>query len=150
MLELFVLIMLFDATVSHLWLKFPERNPLCWTIKDCVWIFSLSSVLMCTDASLKQGHTCIHSSQLWRALCPLVFLRGVVKTQQFVCVCLSKWGLWHLPEPVERQHLSPTAHLRDVSCVAVTSWSLESSPQFTGLVAAPQFLSSQVAWRWDV
>lgn len=63
-----------------------------------------------------------------------------------VCACarvrasaspFSKWGFWHLPVPVERQQLSPTAHLGDVSWVTVTSWSLESSPQSTGF--APCF-----------
>lgn len=53
-----------------------------------------------------------------------------------MCVCqkgsVSKWGFWHLPVAVEQQQLSPMAHLRDVSWVTVTSWSLESSPQSAG------------------
>lgn len=91
----------------------------------------MQSLLALLVGSLKtQRHLWVCVCTCLVCMCMCMHMRACV----FVCqqASVSKWGFWHLPVPVERQQLSPTAHLRDVSWVTVTSWSLESSPQSTG------------------
>lgn len=147
-------------------------NPVC----SCIYIFKCVGVCACVSAfACLCVCTCKSVQMDWVlthcfSATSLHYLKKT-NTERFIltssrcvcvwlciCVCVCQWasvserGSWHLPVPVEQQQLSPTARLRDLSWLTVTSWSLESSPQSTGfthyLPSTPSSTSASHSFQW--